>query len=271
MDKPFRAPRLLLLAALGCGTYSPSYAGSYATNALADAFVATGPTGNLSNNNYGGGGALAVAAGDLPNGEFQSVIKFDLSGARNAFNAQYGPGQWSIQAVSLQLTSSPHSNAIYNNVAAGLFGISLMQNSSWVEGTGTAGSPATNGITYNTLQSTFINNSADQSLGTFSFNGSTSGASTYSLSLSPGLTADLFGGDEVSLRLFAADNNVGYLFSSRSAMPSSSEPELFITAVPEPNILGLLTLGLGMLWWQRRAPGSAGVSPASHIVHGPNP
>ena len=242
----------LFAAVLSVGGASASFAGSYVTNAFSDAFVATGPTGNLSNNNYGGGGALAIAAAAMPNGEFQSVLKFDLAGVRNSFNAQYGAGNWSVQSISLQLTSSPHNNSIYNNVAAGLFGVSLMQNNSWVEGTGTASTPATNGITFNTLQSTFINNATDQALGTFSFNGGTSGANAYSLGLSPGLTADLFHGDEISLRLFAADNNVSYLFSSRSATPASAGPELIISIVPEPTSLELVALALGILWLQRR-------------------
>jgi hypothetical protein len=229
-----------------------SFAGVYATNAMADAFVATGPTGNLSNNNYGGGGALAVAAGSLPNGEFQSVIKFDLSGARNAFDTQYGAGQWSLQSISLQLSSSPHNSVIYNNVAAGLFGISLMQNNSWLEGTGNASNPATNGITFNSLENVYINDTADQALGTFNFNGGTSGVSPYSLDLSPGLTADLFSANQVSLRLFAADNNVSYLFSSRAAALPSSQPELIITAIPEPTGFALLILGLGLFQFRLR-------------------
>src|SRR5436309_4937904 len=88
-------------------------AAPYIAPATGDAFVATGPSGELRGNNYGGGGALAVAAGNLPNGEFQSVIRFDLSGARASLDAQYGAGQWSLQSVGLQLTSSPHNNTIY--------------------------------------------------------------------------------------------------------------------------------------------------------------
>jgi hypothetical protein len=230
---------------------SAGHAASYTNMAISDAFVANGPTGNLGDNNYGGGGALAVAASSLPNGEFQSLIRFDLSGARLALDAQYGVGQWSIQTVSLQLSSSPHSNAIYNDVAAGLFGVSWMANDSWLEGTGNASNPAANGITYNTLQSTFINNNADQALGTFSFDGGTTGANSYALNLSPGLTADILSGDDVSLRLFAADNSVSYLFSSRAAT-FPSQPELIITlAVPEPGGLALFGLAVGLQWWRR--------------------
>ena len=147
-------------------------AASVSVNPEADAFVTTGPTGHLSNNNYGGGGALAVAAGALTNGEFQSVIRFNLTAVRDALDAQYGAGQWAIQSVSLQLSSSPHNNPIYNNVSAGLFGISLMANNSWIEGTGNASSPTSDGITYNSLLGTYINNNADQMLGVFDFPGS---------------------------------------------------------------------------------------------------
>ncbi len=42
-------------------------------NPVADAFVTTGPAGNLSGNNYGGAGALAIAAPGLANGKFQAA------------------------------------------------------------------------------------------------------------------------------------------------------------------------------------------------------
>src|SRR5882672_1700616 len=118
MNTTFGLLLFSMLATLCSGTLSDALAASYATTAVSDAFVTTGPTGNLGDNNYGGGGALAVSASGLPNGEFQSVIEFDLSGARSSFDGQYGAGQWSIQSVSLQLSSSPHNNAVYNEVAA---------------------------------------------------------------------------------------------------------------------------------------------------------
>ncbi len=225
---------------------SAGFAATFSLNPEADAFVATGPTGNLSNNNYGGGGALAVAAGALPNGEFQSAMRFSLAGARAAFDSQFGAGQWSVASVSLELSSSPHNNAIYNNVSAGLFGVSLMANNSWVEGTGNASTPTSNGISYNTLINSFVNSGTDQALGTFNFNGTTSGATTYSLSLGSGLITDISAGAEASLRLFPDDNSVSYLFSSRSTSPVANAPLLTIFAVPEPGSLMLLGLAAGL-------------------------
>ena len=227
---------------------------SFSTNAFSDAFVATGPTGNLSGNNFGAAGALAIAANTLPNGEFQSVLQFDLSGARDAFDSQYGAGLWTAQSVTLRLTSSPHSNPIFNDIAPGQFNVSLMQNNSWTEGTGTGGIPTTDGISFNSLQSTYINSVTDQALGTFTFSGGSSGANNYALSLSSSLMAKLLTGDDLSLRLYAADNNISYLFSSRAN--AAAGPQLTITAVPEPTTLALWLGGLAMVmvWRWKRLP-----------------
>jgi hypothetical protein len=232
---------VLLAAPLPC-----ALSATVSTTAVADAFVAAGPTGSLGDNNYGGGGALAIAASALPNGEFQSVLRFNLAAVRDALNLEFGAGVWSIQSISLQFTSSPHNNTVYNEVSPGLFGVSWMQNSSWTEGTGNASNPANNGITYNTLQNTFINNAVDQPLGTFAFPGGTSGANLYSLNLAAGLTADVFTGGDASLRLFAADNAVSYLFSSRATANPASQPQLVIVAVPEPGLLALFGLAVTM-------------------------
>jgi hypothetical protein len=240
-------PKLPLLAALPIfsAMLSPCLADTYSTNAISDAFVATGPTGNLSGDNFGAAGSLTVEAADLPQGQFQSVIEFDLSGAENHFNSEYGAGGWTVQSVSLELTASSHGNAIFNATAAGQFAVSLMVNNSWVEGTGTGGAPTTDGISFNSLQNTYINNAVDQGLGVFQFTGGSSGTGIYNLGLTSGLTGDLAGGDDLSLRLSPNDNNVSYLFNSRMASPG--QPELVITAVPEPGTLGLGVLALGLL------------------------
>jgi hypothetical protein len=223
----------------------PAFADSLSTAPFADAFVATGPTGNLSNNNYGGGGALALAAPGLTNGEFQTVLRFDFSGMKAQFDARFGLDQWSIGSISLLLVSSPHNNAIYNDIAPGTFGISLMQNSSWVEGTGNASNPSSNGITYNTLVNSFINNSSDPPLGVFSFSGGASGTNVYTLPTSAGLDSDIYAGSIATLRLYGADNQVSYLFSSRSS--TSGSPLLVVTATPEPMMLAFAPLVLAVL------------------------
>src|SRR6266850_6678261 len=101
-------------------------AATFSLNPGADAFVASGPSGNLKNNNYGGAGGLSVAAPNLSQGEFQSVLQFSLSGAKSSFDSQFGAGQWSIQSVTLQLTAAAPNNAIFNASAAGQLGISWM-------------------------------------------------------------------------------------------------------------------------------------------------
>lgn len=239
------------LASFFAATLCAGMGASFSTNTIADAFVAAGPNGSLSGNNFGAAGALAVAAGGLPQGEFQSVLRFDLSGARNSFDAQFGAGLWSVQSVTLRLTSSPHNNPIFNDIAPGQFSVSLLQNNSWVEGTGTGGIPTTDGISFNSLLNTLVNNGTDQALGSFSFGGGSSGQNTYSLGLASGLTAKLLAGDNLSLRLFAADDAVSYLFSSRST--GSAGPQLNITVVPEPSTLALGLAGLAGLWVWRRA------------------
>lgn len=219
-------------------------------NPAADAFVTIGPTGNLSGNNYGGAGALSVAPPGLPNGEFQSVLSFDLSSAKATFDSQYGAGRWSIQSISLALTAASPNNPIFNASAAGQFNVSWMQNDSWVEGTGTPASPTTTGITFSSLPS-FIG-PGDESLGTFSFTGDTSGTGAYNLTLTPGFDADAIAGNLVGFRLFAADTAVSYLADSRSFGTTSARPLLTIVAVPEPNAFLLLAVGAPLLFATRR-------------------
>src|SRR5262252_5814947 len=121
--------RFLEIAAIAlCGLLPRSgWAATFSLNPGADAFVTTGPSGNLSSSNYGGGGALSVAAPGLSQGEFQSVLQFSLAGAKSSFDSQFGAGQWSVHSVSLQLTAAAPNNPIFNASSAGQFSISWMQ------------------------------------------------------------------------------------------------------------------------------------------------
>ena len=271
-DWPGFLRKSILLPILAAGVFSIT-AGAhgqtvFSTSSISDAFVTPGATGSLANSNFGAAGALAVAASGLPQGEFQSVLQFQLSGITSQLNGLYGVGQWTVQSVTLDLTASAHPNPIFNPVAAGNFNVSLMQNNSWREGTGTGGLPTSDGITYNSLLGTYINNATDQALGTFAYNGSTSGTLAYSLTLSSGLVTDLLDGDNVSLRLYADDNNVSYLFNSRQGGSGSTSPTLVIDVVPEPGSLALSILGLAALVFRARkkivSPWNKGALSASH-------
>jgi len=229
----------------------PLRAATFTLNPSADALVASGPTANLSGNNYGGAGALSLAAPSLANGEFQSVLRFDLSGAKASFDSQFGAGQWSIHSITLSLTAAAPNNAIFNASAAGQFGISWMQNDSWVEGSGTPAAPTTTGVTFSSLPS-FLG-VGDESLGTFSFIGGTSGSASYTLNLTPGFIADATGGNLVSFRLSATDAAASYLFDSRNFGTTTARPLLSIVAVPEPAMLSLLAIGAPLLLAFRRS------------------
>ena len=212
-------------------------------NPTADAFTTTGPGNSLAGNNYGGGGTLALSAAGLPAGEFESVLRFDASTAKGAFDALYGIGSWSVQSVTLRLSAGTVNNAIFNPNSAGSMAVRWMQNDGWMEGSGTPNTPGASGITYATLQGSFINPALDELLGTFSYDGSSSGTFVYNLGLPSGFTADLLAGDAVSLRLLAADSAVSYSFNSRSFATAANRPLLSINAVPEPGLLALLMLG----------------------------
>jgi hypothetical protein len=252
MKTTLNTPRQKALAAsvLSLLLGLPLYAASFTLNPSIDAFVTTGPSGNLSGNNYGGAGALSVTAPGLAKGEFQSVLQFDLSGAVTSFNTQFGTGQWNIQSITLSLTATSPNNAIFNSSAAGQFGISWMQNDSWTEGTGTPAAPTTTGITYSSLPS--YTSAGDESLGTFSFNGATSGSAAYTLGLTPGFSADVEAGSLVSLRMFAADTTVSYLLDSRNFGTASARPILTVVAVPEPAALALVAVGAALLFGAKR-------------------
>jgi hypothetical protein len=252
MRSTLKPAAIFAAATLSCGFFSTqTFAlAAFTNNASIDAMVTTGPSGNLSGNNYGAAGALSIAAPSQSLGEFQSVLQFDLSGATTFFNSIYGTGLWGIQSVRLQLSATPNNNiTFFNTTAAGHFNVSLMQNNSWLEGTGTPAAPKTDGITFTTLQSTFINNATDQNLGTFASTAATSGTANYGLTLASGLVSDLDSGGTLSLRLSAADATESYLVNSRTA---GTHPELLIVVVPEPGTLALGAMSLAMLAVWRR-------------------
>src|SRR5262249_2061413 len=126
-----------------------------------------------------------------------------------------------------------------------------IQNDSWTEGTGTPNAQTTDGVTWNTLAS-FLS-ASDQSLGSFSYDGVSSGTVTRTLGNSSGFTNDILGGSLASLYFFTTDSAMSGLFNSRSFNTASARPVLTVTAVPEPStwLLGVLGL-LGVAIFRRR-------------------
>jgi len=225
---------------------------AFTATATADSFLsATSPTLN-----FGGAGTLAIAPAGSPKGEFDTLIKFNLGGAISQFNSTYGLGGWQITGLTLRLAGSfgtqgavPNNNLL-NAVSGGSFGISWLANDSWVEGNG-GGSGAANGaVSFNSVASLLSAGSA--SLGTFTYSPPGNNVYvSYDLPLASGLISDAMGGGDVSLYLSAADNQVGYLINSRSF--TSANPQLVVTAVPEPGTLATVTAILGAWLLSRRS------------------
>ncbi len=220
---------VLAMAVVGAGA-SVGRADTVSLTPVADTFVDSAN----ADKSYGSAGALVVSAPGLPAGEFQSLIRFDTSAAVAHFNAVMGPGHWSIEACSLQLTAFEPLIAFFNPQAAGSFAVRWMVNDAWPEGAGTPMAPGTAGVTFNSLP-TYLS-AGDEALGTFAFGGATSGSNTYLLGLTPGFRNDLVGGaagggGPVSVRLLAADSSVSYLSNSRTFTDMNAWPVLYITAI----------------------------------------
>lgn len=246
-----RAARILL-SAVGF-VAALSHAASAATFTLSptqDTFVSSAN----STSNYGAAGALLVNAAGLPKGEFDSLLQFDFAAAKSSFDITFGIGQWSIQSVTLQLTSANPGNPIFNSpAAAGSFTLNWMQDDSWTEGNGTPmAASTTGGVTYSTLPG--FRSGADQSLGTYSFPGGTSGNNTYTLGLNGSFAADATAGNVVSLLALPADSAIVYTANSQNFTTSANRPVLTVTAigVPEPGNAGLLLAGTSVGLFLRR-------------------
>lgn len=216
-----------------------------------DAFVTTGPSNNLTGNNYGGAGAITVSAPGMPQGEQRSILRFDISTATSSFNTAYGVGQWAITGAQLELTAATPNNGIFNANAAGSFLIQWTPNDSWTEGTGNPNTPSGTGVKWTDIAGLAT---GAESEGAQSFSGA-NGTVDYTLSPSSGFLNDIASGGPVSFILSTTDPAMSALFDSRSFGTASGRPALILTAaaVPEPGRVGLLLFaGLGTLLRRRR-------------------
>jgi len=235
---------------------------SYTINTTtADAFLAAGSPGNphgsdLTSLNFGGAGTLAIAPASTPDGAFDSVIRFNTAAAVSQFNTTYGAGNWQITGVTLSLASNfggqgavPNNN-IFNTINGGSFGIDWLANDSWVEGSGSgngeSGYPNTSEVSFNSISSLLAPGSS--ALGTFAYTPPGNNVYVnYSLPSNASLDANAASGGDVNLYFYAADDQVSYLFNSRSYSQNHPELTLTVAVAPEPSISGMVAGGFGLL------------------------
>lgn len=234
-------------------------------NSTAAVFMASGSAGNpdgsnLSTNNYGNSGTLAIAPASSTKGAFDSVLLFNTSSAVSQFNSLYGAGNWTITGMSLSLASNfgtqgvQPNNTLFNSINAGSFGIDWLADNTWTVGngggSGTSGYPANNDVDYAYVP-TLLGFGYD-SLGDFTYTPPGNNVyRTYTLPTDAGLDAAAANGT-VSLFFYAADNQVSYLFNSQVFSSNHPEITLTATAVPEPAAMTLLATACGGFLIARR-------------------
>ncbi len=227
---------------------------TFTTTTSDDAFLATGspdnPSGpDLTGLNFGATGGLAISPPSALKGEFQTVLKFDLAGAATLFNSTYGTNGWTITAISLDLTSNfgtngeQPDNPIFNVVSGGSFVIEWFSTNDWVEGTGTPRMPTTDGVTYDSLPD--LLSGAHEILCTNIYSPPGNDVPvTYALPLSTNLVSEAENGSKASLLLYAADDQIGYIFNSHN-FGGNNKPLIHLTASPSLEITsGYFTNGV---------------------------
>lgn len=189
---------------------------------------------------FGNAGALAVSGTGNANGEFQSLLRFNLATVKSTFDAAYGIGGWTLDSVQLQLTAATPNNPIFNANAAGLILTEWLADDTWVE----------NAVTWNTLPA--IVSAGSESIGGGSYSGASSGSVLLTLGSGSGLAADLASGSNASFRLAAGDALVSMVTNSRNFGTLANRPALIFTASPEPGRTLLLMIGCSVLVTRRR-------------------
>lgn len=234
------------------GAMASSAATTWQGTSAGDAFLATGSPSNpqgtdLTGNNYGGAGTVAVAPASSTKGEFQSLLRFNLAPALAVFDAAYGSDNWQISGISLTLQSNfgvqgaQPNNGIFNAINTGGFVVEWLADDSWVEGTGNPNTPSGTGVNYDSLGTLLA--SSHEVVGNFTYVPPGDGIPvTWRLNLTSGFLADARELGTVSFLFRAADTgNVGYLFNT------GASAKINLTAIPEPGSLLLLLGGVGVL------------------------
>ncbi len=216
---------------------------TFTTTTFGDTFLATGspnnPAGtNLSDLNYGAAGILVVAPPASVNGEFQSVVQFDLSGAPSLFNTTYGTNNWSVTGITLQLTSNFGAtgdipdNPLFPAIQGGKFVIEWLATNNWAEGTGKPKQPTMDGLTYDSLPGLLAGPHEILCTNTYTPPGDNVPV-VYTLPLDTNLLNEIAQGGDATLLFYAADDQIAYLFNSYN-FGGGNQPFINVTATQLP-------------------------------------
>ncbi|MCE5328546.1 MAG: DNRLRE domain-containing protein [Planctomycetaceae bacterium] len=204
--------------------------------------------------NYGSQGGLSVSGATALNkfgaiaGVAETFMKFDVSSAFDAFNTQYGVGNWHLTAATLLLVEQGLANNAAFSTGAGQFRVQYLADDSWSAST----------LTWNNSRT--LAGSAGSFLGTFANVGDgdqRTSLRTFELDLVADLSADVASGGTISFYLSPASDTVGFTFNSTNITSTPTDirpmPVLELTAVPEPVSLALLAAaGLALLRTERK-------------------
>ena len=208
---------------------------TYSQQVEADTFVSSGQP----DSNFGTQGAMEIAAPTLaqPRTE-ETLLRFSTAALQAAFDADYGPGNWTVTGVTLSLFSNVATagqqpgNSSFNKVAAGGFEFDLLGNNNWSE----------TSITWNTLSDILPgpgNNNTLTPLGTFFWDATGQPNSIWTLNANPNLADEIYNGDPLSIfGQPTMDSTVGYLFNTLKLNPAYLN--VTATAVPEPSVHALV-------------------------------
>jgi len=176
------------------------------------------------------------------NGQFASLLKFDLATAKTAFDAAYGIGNWTLDSIQLQLNATTPGNPTFNANTAGLVLVEWLADDTWLE----------NAITWNGMAA--LVGTGNESLGSLAYNGASTGLAIANLTASTGFTTDLQNGSAASFRLAAGDADVSMVVNSRNFGTAASRPTLILSAsaVPEPSRVILVGAALFALRLRKR-------------------
>jgi len=237
----------VILALLMLGPGGPARA--QVTNAVttsASAFICTGSRNydggeDLTGLNFGNAGTLAIAPAAAAKGEFESLLQFNLAGALDQFNRTYGSNHWAMSGLALKLTSNygmpgvQPNNPIFNAVSGGRFVIEWLADNDWQPGTGSPNFPTMDGVCYDSMSALLAQPTAILCTNTYAPPGNNIPV-VWPLSPNPNILAELKQGGFVTFRLYAADQQIGYLFNS-AIYGRSNQPLILVVASPLLTIL----------------------------------